>query len=270
MRRLALAALWLALLAGPAGGAEPPWRWLRFERQSPWGAATADIGLRPVAAGGWQLTVSSQLGERNSERITLRLASLQGAIEARQRHSRGRRQQRFKAFDYSGEAILRERREPGAGEDELAPARWRRGELRRIPLPSLPRGAVLTAPSALLLLACDPLLADAGAERTVFVHTDYNFYRVTLVNRGERELPARFELAAGGASSSRGGPAVAAHRIELLVSPLSEPERPDFALLGLSGSVALLVARDSRLPLRVTGSAPWLGEVHIDLRSARL
>ncbi|MCY4428470.1 MAG: hypothetical protein OXC05_15775, partial [Halieaceae bacterium] len=104
-------------------------------------------------------------------------------------------------------------------------------------------------------------------ELTAYLHTDYDFYRATLYNRGQETISAHYRLQGDGRLVDE---TVTADRIELTIEPVSRQVRDDFEFLGLRDKIHFLVDRGSRLPLRISGKDPLLGEVHINLVSAAL
>lgn len=260
---------WLLPMAAPATAA-PPWQTLHYHQASPLGGVTAELALQPVrtARGSchWQLQVDASLGRHNREQVTLLLASPRGNILAKQRYSEGRLNRRFKSFDYAGENILRQRREPAQGEHRLPHQQWSDTSSESLALPEM--DAPLLTPYALLLLATAGELTAVDNSLTVYLHTDHNFYRATLRNQGQQPVAVRYRLQGEGGQLVEG--TVSADHIELQVVPVRQPEQNDFELMGLRDQVYFLVDRETRLPLRISGRVPHFGETHIDLSGASL
>ena len=264
-----IAGCFLLPVAAPAAAA-PPWQSLHFQQDSPLGGVTAELALQPVptARGSchWRLQVNASLGRHNREQVTLLLASPRGNILAKQRYSEGRLNRRFKSFDYAGGNILRQRREPAAGEHRLPHQQWSETSTESLALPEL--DAPLLTPYALPLLATAGELTAVGNSLTIYLHTDHNFYRATLSNRGRQSVAVRYRLQGEGGQLV--DETVSADRIELQVAPVRQPEQNDFELMGLRDQVYFLVDRETRLPLRISGRIPHFGETHIDLSGASL
>ncbi len=272
LHRLLLMSLWMfASTQILASNNSPAWKELSFQRKSMWGNVDAKMQLYAAEVGAkmrWNLDVSTRVGNNNEEQVTLQLASLDGQIVDKQRFSRGRKDRRFKSFDYRDKGIDRLRKDPAAGEAALPVEQWSLSNQQRIEYPDLPEGAVLTTPYALFLLVSDPRLAQHDGEVCVYVHTDFNVYEVTLHNSGEQELVTTYALTEGDEVTQYRKQSVVVDHIQLTVVPFSEPARPDFGVMGLSGQVSFLVEQERRLPLRIQGKAPRVGDTHIDMTGA--
>lgn len=254
-----------------AANLAPAWKELSFQRKSMWGNVEAEMQLQATEVDTevrWNLDVNTRVGNNNEERVSLQLASLNGQIIDKQRFSRGRTDRRFKSYDYHSDGIARLRKDPAGGEAALPVEQWSISKQQHIEYPDLPEGAVLTTPYALFLLASDPRLASRDGQLCVYVHTDYNVYQVTLVNSGEQKLVASYTLTKGDEVTQYRKQSVVVDRIQLTVVPFSEPARPDFGVMGLSGEISFLVEQELRLPLRIQGRAPRVGDTHIDMTGA--
>ena len=248
--------------------ATAPWQSLTYRQASLWGEVSVELTLQPseqpAENGPWRLQVSSSAGN-NREQLSLWLADPWGGILLKQRYSEGRQNRRFKSFDYRGEHIHRLRMEPAHGEEQLPHAQWSLSSEESVAAPQL--DGPLHTPYLLLVLATAPRLAGAAGELTAYLHTDYDFYRATLYNRGQETISANYRLQGDGRLVDE---TITADRIELKIEPVSRPGRDDFEFLGLHDEIHFLVDRDSRLPLRISGKDPLLGEVHINLVGAAL
>ncbi len=263
------------LLQSPIGAAQAseqlPWQQLDYQRKSFWGSVEAQLRLADVEteADRWALTVQTRVGNNNEERVDLLLSEARADVISKARYSRGQRAQRFKAFDYRGKQISRERRDPANDhEEKLAPDQWTGIDLQNIGLPKLDAEEIITTPYPLFVAVSDPALADPNHYKEVIVHTDYNFYRVRLQKTGEEQIRVNYQLQQGDSSEKVKSKKASADLITLSVTPVSEPSRPDFEVLGLRGDVRFLVDPATRLPLRIMGTAPRLGDTYLDLTGA--
>jgi hypothetical protein len=258
--------------AAPLASA-PPWQELTLERKSMWGSVHAKLQLeKSISPDGdehWLMNIATSVGSNNSEKVTLEMRSLAADIIHKQRYSQGRKDQRFKSFDYGANAIGRLRKDPAEGEDTLGPEHWSLSDQQNIAYPKLAPETALTTPYALFLLVADDRLATTGAQLSVYVHTDYNIYKVVLRNSGQQEMIASYTFHSGDQTTRFKKEATTTDLITLDVTPVSEPARPDFEVMGLTGEVAFLVDRSDRIPVRISGTAPRVGETHIDLTGAR-
>ncbi len=259
MRRWLTGLLLLVPLSAPAAEPErladsvlpPPWRSLVFEEKAFWATARSELTLDvcPDTDAAWCLQATSSVAS-NRERISLS-ARPDGHLLERRRLSAGSNRRRKQWF-YGLKSITRERLEPDASGE------YRLTSRREIGYPDGERK--VTDP--LLLLA---LLKVDGPQQTFLVNTDLNLYRVTATPAGEDLV----EVAPGlGGVDSR-------HRdtdLVRLTAELIKPaqDKPDFALLGLSGDLLVAFDRASGLPLQVRGQAPRLGYVALTLKSVEL
>ena len=100
----------------------------------------------------------------------------------------------------------------------------------------------------------------------VVVNTEFNFYLVKMSRSTGPAIEVEYRLASGETASGRRD----TRGVSLEISPLAEPDKPDFSLLGLHGAITLLFAGDQALPLQLRGTAPRLGSAEITLRAATL
>ena len=236
---------------------------LVFEKRSIWGIARAEVGLRATHdcdEQGWRMIVDNSL-EGMRETIDITLDCQQGSNLHRERVSQGRGQ-RLKSWEYDHSRVLRERREPPADPASLPPQSWPVSSRIRIDVPEPAQSHAVTSPHALLALL--DTLIDEPLDALI-VHTDLNFYRLTV-----RRTPQALDLGEDlgwGEEQLRGRRSV--HRLFLRAYPLDgNPEADDFSFLGLSGEIVIDVDRQTRLPLRISGSAPRLGNTVLRLMVA--
>ena len=186
-----------------------------------------------------------------------------GCLLRRSRLTSGK-DKRLKEYHYAPEQLVRIRREPDSSRD-LPPAQWPVSSRRDISYPALEEGAVLTSMPALLLVAGSVVEAP-GQAATVYVHGDFNFYRVRLRVVGEEQVEVDYSLV-GGTQQMKGDRSAIV--VGLQVDPVGTSRGdPEFSLLGLGGRVSILLDRQSRLPLQVRGRAPRIGETEINLVAA--
>ena len=241
----------------------PSWQALVFEKRTMWGIARAEVGLLASAdcdAEGWRMIVDSSLpGMRETIDITLECE--EGSTLERQRVSQGR-DQRLKTWQYEKPLVLRERREPPRNPDSLSPQDWPVSSRIRIAMPELAEENAVVSPHALLALL-DTLIDEPVDD--LIVHTDLNFYRIAIQRRAQ-ELDLGEDLGWGDEQLS-GRRRV--HRLRLRARPLEgNPESDDFSFLGLTGDITIDVDQQTRLPLRISGRAPRVGNTVLRLMVA--
>jgi hypothetical protein len=243
----------------------PPWQTLTFEQKALWATARSEISIAQLEGveNQWQLSASSSVVS-NSEFVSLTLRADSGSTIERSRLSHGKNQ-RLKTYSYRPDSVLRERREPGDNESQDV-SQWRVSSQITVNYPPGLGQRAVTDAYALLPLA-GRFLESGDESLDVAVHTDLNFYRVTL-SRGEpSEVEVNYELA--GQDRVTGKQQVL--QVTLRVSPLAPQEdKADFSLLGLSENISLLFAAESGLPLQLRGIAPRIGETSIELKAATL
>jgi hypothetical protein len=243
-----------------------------FEKSRFWVTARSELSLRTshdtTGEPLWTLDVEASVAG-GSERLEERYLAGSAAVLNRTRLSAGRNR-RFKSWDYQGNEVYRQRRDPGRDEAALPPKQWGRLQKHTQTLP-LPAGAPpLTSPYGLLLRASDRVLAAPGDRLELLVHTDHNLYRVSLSVKGREKVPVDLVLL-----DDDGRQELREKRPAWRIAVASEPvgeliDKPDFELLGLDGELTLYIDQQNRLPLLVAGHAPRLGRMQLPLREARL
>ena len=267
MRLLTLLAALLPLLGSAATGPaeDSPlkasrWSSLTFQQQALWVTATSELQQdacdEKSPGADWCITAVNSVAE-NRETLRLRVNS-RGSLLQRERESVGRKDRRVKRWSYQPEAVTRLRLEPGRteGSDDYIVT-----SERQLNYPA--DGSEVTDPLLLLWLAAQASSGRLPAD-PVLVQTDVNFYRVSLTDAGVTTLPIDASIDGERVQESR---EVRRVRIEArAVEPLAD--KPDFSLLGLSGSITVAVDTADGLPVQLTGQAPRLGSAEINLIAA--
>jgi hypothetical protein len=161
--------------------------------------------------------------------------------------------------------VVRERREPD-GSPNLPQSDWRLKSRREIPYPGDPEQPPVTVAYALTVLA-DRFRQSDSKSAEYIVHTDLNFYRVTLSRGKNTVVDVDYEL--------KGEGRISGEREAEVVVVSAKPEgqqqdKPDFSLLGLGGTIRLHYDAGSGLLLRLQGRAPRIGKTSIELTAATL
>ena len=261
-----------SLADDPAPGAAttapslPAWEILEYEQEAFLVTARSRLELNadPGDPLQWRMQADSSVAS-NAEQVELTLAASDGRALARQRLSQGRDSKRYKTYEFLPQHILRKRFDPPKNK-ELPPTEWPLSSCREIPYPPLPAGTAVTDAYALLELAGRFLASDTEATE-VAVNTEFNFYRVKMTRGDGPAIEVQYHL--GGAGETVSGRRDT-RAVTLEVSPLAEPDKPDFSLLGLHGRITILFDRDGTLPLQLRGTAPRLGSAEINLRGATM
>ena len=243
----------------------PSWQALEYEQHAFMVTARSRLALHADAADPaiWRLQANSSVAS-NSEDVGLTLAAADGRAQRRERYSQGK-DKRYKTYDYLPTMVVRKRFDPPA-DTSLPPTDWPLSSRKDIPYPPLPDGAVVTDAYALLELA-GRFLDSEASDATVAVNTEFNFYLVKLSRGNSPAIKVKYQLSASGqtVSGSRETRAV-----KLAISPLVEPDKPDFSLLGMHGEITILFDREQTLPLQLRGTAPRLGSAEINLTAVTL
>ena len=251
--------------AQAAKPALPVWQTLEMEQQAMWVSAKSRIDLSPAPdqPGSWLLNANSSVA-RNAEEVTLYLQADNGRAISRSRLSRGKNQ-RLKTYEYAIGYVLRERHEPDSETPQSA-SQWPLTSRIKVPYPQELGSLMVTNAHALLILAERFRTATADILQ-VAVHTDINFYRVTMRHGEDTEVEVNYRLAnTDEVTGSR-----AAQTVELQVTELGQAEdKADFSLLGLDSDISLLFDAESGLLLQLRGIAPRIGQTQINLASATL
>ena len=251
--------------AQAAGPALPVWQTLEMEQQAMWVSTKSRIDLSPAPdqPGSWLLNASSSVA-RNSEEVTLHLQADNGQANSRSRLSRGKNQ-RLKSYEYATGYVLRERQEPD-NDTQLPASQWPLTSRIKVPYPKELGSLIVTNAHALLILA-ERFRTTSADTLQVAVHTDINFYRVTMRHGEDTEIDVNYELA----NSDEVTGSRAAQTVELQVTELGQAEdKADFSLLGLNSDISLLFDAESGLLLQLRGVAPRIGQTEINLASATL
>lgn len=244
--------------------AKPPWTSLEFERKYLWITARSKLHAELLCGDPdtWLLTANSSVAS-NTEQLEFRLEPGTARVMSGERFSQGKNS-RVKTYQYSSSGVERTRREPLQGEEDKPAANWSGVSSSSIALPTeVSAGAVLTSPLAILLLAGSPDLGSTGSEMELYVHSDHNFYRVTLRNMRSELVQSPLQPPAAEKQS--------AYILELEVEAAGTPiDKPDFELLGLQPPLSIYVSSASGLPIRISGSAPRMGSAELDLKAAEM
>lgn len=246
-------------------------------------AATLDPALHPGDGHLLVLLADSRVAG-NRERRSVWFDPGRGLVQ-RCRVGFGRSDSRAKCYRYEARSIQRERRESdltaaaidarpdwtreGARSALALASDWPVSSAGRLSLPdTIPEAAGLISPTLLLPLASAAELRAPGDSHVLYVHTDHDFFRVTLRVSGRESIEVDYRLdSATGAREVR--ERVEALVIRLQVTPVGEPE-DGFELLGLRPPLTLLLDPATRLPLALRGDAPRLGPGEVRLQAARL
>lgn len=247
----------------PESPSLPAWQVLEYEQQAFLVTARSRLELAADGdkPGQWRLQADSSVAS-NSEQVELLLNAQDGRAVYRSRLSQGR-DRRYKTYDFLPQYILRQRFDPAKG-SELPPQEWPLSSSREVAYPaSLPAETPVTDGYALLELA-GRFLASGGDSLEVAINTEFNFYlvKMTAVPTPAIEVSYRqagLDQPVAGTRETRG--------VGLKISPLAEPEKPDFSLLGLYGDITILFDRDGELPLQLRGTAPRVGAAEINLKA---
>lgn len=243
----------------------PNWQALEYEQRAFMVTARSRLELSPDAAdpATWRLQANSSVAS-NSEDVGLTLTAVDGRAQRRERYSQGK-DKRYKTYDFLPTMVVRERYNPPK-DTSLPPTDWPLSSRKEIPYPPLPDNTVVTDAYALLELAGRFLDSDA-ASAAVAVNTEFNFYLVKLSRGDSQAIEVKYQLSGSGktVSGSR-----ATRAVKLDISPLAEPDKPDFSLLGLHGDITILFDREQALPLQLRGTAPRLGNAEINLTAVTL
>lgn len=243
----------------------PNWQALEYEQRAFMVTARSRLELSGDATDPaiWRLQANSAVAS-NSEDVMLTLAATDGRAQRRERYSQGK-DKRYKTYDYLPTMVVRERFDPPR-DTSLPPTDWPLSSRKEIPYPPLPDGTAVTDAYALLELAGRFLDSDA-AGAAVAVNTEFNFYLVKLSRDDGPAIEVKYQLSGSGQTVSGKRETRA---VKLEISPLAEPDKPDFSLLGLHGAVTILFDREQALPLQLRGMAPRLGSAEINLTAVTL
>lgn len=152
------------------------------------------------------------------------------------------------------------------------PVEWQdRSEgMRAYPAP-LPAGAVTEPAGLVYVLAAAPLQA-VGDHVEITAFSRRRLHRVSLELKGNTAVTVDYREQRPGRVERRRGE-IEALKVELRGQPVDEGSGKDdepFQFLGLSGAIEVALDPVTRLPLQISGTAPYVGRVAFRLRAATL
>jgi len=230
-----------ALVAPEEGTAVPP------------GASIESIQLRSGFAG------------RSSE-ITVFFDPETGQALQQQQLDTGKRN-RFRVSRFCAEGIDSSRREPAEGEAKRPSSDWSIRSHRWEDYPAWAGDDLLVSDAtALFYLVAAAKLDKPGDRHQVPVFTKGNLILVEMTVRSVDRVKVDYTTSGG----SRVKGTVDALRISLDAQHLDpDSKESDLELLGLQGDVEMLVDREKRLPLELSGRVPIAGKVTVRLVEAK-
>lgn len=283
------------------------WDDLTFARSNAWVSVSSRIALREVSAAALEaqglslgfdggqspgvpetdalllLRAENQAG-MNLERVSLWVEPAAGSLLQRCRVAYGRNDRRAKCYRYQDELVFRERREedsPGSPEGSAAewlssePAsdfvpQWPVSSQQKLRLPSrIAPDAGLVSPLVLFPLASVAPFDRVGDKTAVYVHTDQDFYRVSMRFAGHEATRVDYEqLAPSGARRQIDG-SRKVMVIDIEPTALTNPDE-EFELLGLTPPLQLLLDPHTRVPLEIRGRTSWVGRGQVQLKRVQL
>lgn len=176
-----------------------------------------------------------------------------------------------KIFRYTAEGFFYWRNSPGVeAERKLPPDRWgkRRERLVRSAQP-LPTGGAVTDSYALFYLASAARLDRQGARLTTFLLQDEQLVELTFTALEQRQIHCDVRLT--GPQGERRQTSALVRRVTLSGRLAGQPPKTkgddvDLGLLGLRGSLQMLVEVGTGIPIAISGHTASIGEltVHLD------
>jgi hypothetical protein len=244
----------------------PGWSEVSFELHSIWVTARSKLSIAArnddQLGAVWVLQVEESIAGNHAQETQL-MTPGSGDLLQRSRLTSGKNT-RLKEYRYAPGKLVRIRHEPNSSQDQPSD-RWPVSSVRDIPYPAIEEGAVLTSMPA-LLLAAGSVVEAPGHAATVYVHGDFNFYRVRLSVAGKEKVEVDYSLG-GGLQRVKGERTAIV--VGLQVDPVGTPQGDlEFSLLGLDSQISILLDEQSRLPLQVRGRAPRIGKTYINLVAA--
>jgi len=259
----ACTALLLLFQCAAAGAREPPpWQSLELERSYLRITARASLSLEvdPDPGGTrWRFTARNAVA-KNTENVVIEIDADSGRGSRMERLSRGR-DRRMKQYLYGPDKMVRTRREPD-GTTGRHPRDWPVTGREELSYPDCD-GNFIGHAYQLILRGYEVL--GERRERSYCVHTDRNFYRATLSAGKAERVAVDYRPDTGPWTRGRR----LANAVLVRAEPVpGNPEKPDFALLGLGGDIAIFYDSESGMPLKVAGRAPRIGYTELKLVSA--
>jgi hypothetical protein len=180
-----------------------------------------------------------------------------------------------KIFRYTTDGLFMWRSSPTSdAERKLAPERWSKRRQRHVvTTPALPAGAVVTDSYALIYLASAARLDRAGSHLTAYLQQDDKLVELTFTARGLRQTPCDVKLLGPGGRTTQSR--VMARVVNLTGRILGEEAgRPrsdvDLGLLGLRGSLTMLIEHGTGIPFEIHGDTDGFGTLTVSLERVEL
>ncbi len=228
---------------------------------------------RPVAPGPtvMEMSYDATLTGQHSV-MTLLLDPLNGAALQKVVEDSGRRQRerRWRFTDIG--AYHWTRRPANAKEGAQPPATWSDRSEGQRDYPGRLSGTAVTDPTGLIYaLAAAPLRA-TGDRYEIIEFSRRHLHRVSAEVTGTFSVPVDYRERRGGSVTVRKTklPALRIHlRGEAWPGGAGQDDEP-FELLGLSGGIDIALDPVTRVPLQLSGAAPYVGQVTFRLKAATL
>jgi hypothetical protein len=180
------------------------------------------------------------------------------------------RDSRMKTHRFLQTGVWRERRTPDASTQTTAPETWPLRSAAQLSYPPDVKREPVITPLMLLSRASALALRTKPGKLDYIVLTDTQVYRVVLESRPDTVMQANVQLEPGANGAGIHGERTV-RRVDVRPHLLGEaPEEEPFSLMELEGETALMIDRETGIPLQIQGRWMRVGTVTVPLTRARL
>jgi hypothetical protein len=179
----------------------------------------------------------------------------------------------LKDYVFTPSGVCRYRKKPADSEEETAkPELWSDTEKTFYSLPGNISGTTIISEPSLILyyLSAKTLKSDTQPEE-IYVFHKKQYHMVKLI----REAPIRIQA---GYTEQQNGQNKLVKKEEMELASYRLINRPvkengetaaeKFSFMGLTGDITIYFNEESRIPIRIDGDIPFIGQVHFNLNQA--
>ena len=229
-------------------------------------SATLERALQPQSEQLLEISVSSSMLGRISENVVHLEPDSLAVLQREQLDSKGRQRLKWMRFAHGAAAV--HRREPrDASERKLDQSGW---SDRSDAIETFPRAGSRTVSEASALF---PLLSTldpgSGEPHKLLIYARRQLNEVDITRVDSRDILASYDVvdARGQATAKSGKVSAIVYQIE----PRSlDGSETDFKLLGLEGTIEILLDPELLFPIEVIGRISPVGKVRVQLKEAQL
>ena len=177
----------------------------------------------------------------------------------------------LKDYVFTPAGVYRYRQEPAdAKEEATKPELWSDTEKTFYPLPgNLSPKTIVSEPSLLLYYLAANVLESGTQPKEICVFHKKQYHMVTLAKKAPIRIQVEYTEQQNGQSKlvKKGEMELVSYR--LISQPVKENDgtaAEKFSFMGLTGEISIYFDEKSRIPMRINGDIPLIGQVHFNLK----